>query len=298
VGDHAGVDELRDLGELCRQVCEAVGVVPPRLDEVRRGHWLGIPAGELWLRVGHAGQRDEAERERAAAVGFGALAAGPSTGLVEGDGWVAVGYERLRPVRPTGWSDVGEAVGALAGLPAGAVPFPVRQADQIEWWALDGVAAGLLSAGEADELRGRAEAAAAEGPGPLGEGPAHYDAHPGNVVVTADGPRFVDLETAGRGRRVMDLAVALVEQRRFGATGAFGAAVDAYRRVTAGSGAVGRAVGADPTALPGLAAAALCYEVYAVLWCVEHARLGHDRGEARLRVEGLLRGRPGRWTRQ
>jgi len=295
VGDHAEVD---DLGELCRQVCEAVGVVPPRLDEVRRGHWLGIPAGELWLRVGVAGQRDEAERERAAAVGFGPLAAGPSTGLVEGDGWVAVGYERLRPVRATAWPDVGEAVGALAGLPSGAVPFPVRQADQIERWARDGVTAGVVSAGEAEELRGRAAAAAAEGPGPLGEGPAHYDAHPGNVVVTAGGPRFVDLETAGRGRRVMDLAVAVVEERRFGAAGAFGAAFDAYHRVTAGPGPTGRAVPADPAAVPGLVAAASCYEVYAVLWCVEHARLGHDRGEARLRVEGLLRNRPGRWTRQ
>jgi Ser/Thr protein kinase RdoA (MazF antagonist) len=44
----------------------------------------------------------------------------------------------------------------------------------------------------------------------------HGDAHPGNVVVTAQGPVLVDFDLAGVGLASWDLTVAIVHHRRFG----------------------------------------------------------------------------------
>lgn len=115
-----------------------------------------------------------------------------SHGVVTVTPWVA-------PGRPVGWGELGRLLRALHDVPA-ALPAwtPLRR--------LPSQLAGLPEAGRLLTERAAALEALAACEPVLPAGSLHGDVSPENVLRTAAGPRWIDVDFAGTGPREYDLA--------------------------------------------------------------------------------------------
>lgn len=268
----------------CMEICDEIGLDGGLVADIRSGHWLSFSCGAVWVRCGTADMVAVAEREVDAAAALGPLAAAPRSDVLRTrDGGCAVIWERLQSVRAPAWADVA-ALAARAREATHSRPFDVA-ATAVEWIGR-GVFHRVVSAAEAaalTEMALCAESALAS----AAVGAIHGDAHLGNLVITCEGARYVDLETSCQGPIVYDLAPMEVERRRFGADPQQVCDALELWQATTGDSAV---------ALPDAAA---LYEVWAASWCVNHATTHHASFmEARLRVRSLTLGEMSRWTRQ
>ncbi len=118
---------------------------------------------------------------------------------------------------------------------------------------------------------------------PLGEALIHGDPHVDNVIVTADGPVLVDLESSGVGPASWDLAVLAVGVRRYGTPR------DSWQELLS-------AYGAEPAG-PSFDAMCAVYELEVIAWAAASGdRAPRLAAEARLRLDVLLGRSTRTWT--
>ncbi|MCB9745271.1 MAG: phosphotransferase [Alphaproteobacteria bacterium] len=126
---------------------------------------------------------------------------------------------------------------------------------------------------------------------PLGVGLIHGDVHPKNVLWRGETPVFSDLESAGMGPRSWDLMPMAVHVRRYGlAPARYEAFLRAY-------GLPPEAWDPHAPRWPGYARFCELYELLCVIWTVGTSEETPALlPEARLRLDGWLRGDPRPWT--
>ncbi|WP_409060301.1 phosphotransferase enzyme family protein [Streptomyces sp. SYP-A7185] len=135
------------------------------------------------------------------------------------DGHPVTVWHRLpESVRPAEPRDLAALLRLVHALPAPEFELPRRELlGGVERWLR--LAGDTIDAGDADYLRERRdgfEAAAAALTPRLTPGPIHGDALPRNVLVGAEGPVLVDLETFSADLREHDLVVLALSRDRYG----------------------------------------------------------------------------------
>ncbi|MGW6271010.1 phosphotransferase enzyme family protein [Streptomyces sp. NPDC055060] len=135
------------------------------------------------------------------------------------DGHPVTVWHRLpESVRPAEPRDLAALLRLVHALPAPEFELPRRELlGGVERWLR--LAGDTIDAGDADYLRERRdgfEAAAAALTPRLAPGPIHGDALPRNVLVGAEGPVLVDLETFSADLREHDLVVLALSRDRYG----------------------------------------------------------------------------------
>jgi Ser/Thr protein kinase RdoA (MazF antagonist) len=208
---------------------------PGAPDEVRSlavaaaTHW-GLPTPEL-LRIGMNGiftagdvvvRVGRVTADPASAIALAEVLAGRgvrvpapvrSDAVAAGD-LTATAWERLElvDVEPD-WREVGRMVAAVHGMAHEDVPggYPVPPAESFPWWRFDDLLDEV-----ADELDGAARVGLAAAIDrhrgwwvDVERVVCHGDVHPGNVVVTADGPVLLDWDLLCSGPRGWDHAMLL-----------------------------------------------------------------------------------------
>lgn len=207
-------------------------------------------------------------------------------------------WQRLQPGPTLDSSALGRLTAAVhARCPAAALPADLPPLDpfvEIDHWRArlpDWIPPADRAALAAQTDAARAAWPETRGGCPLGEVLLHGDVHRGNVMWADGAPRFIDIEFGGLGPAAWDLVPAAVGVRRYGADPA------GYRAFAA-------AYGADPDRWSPTAPAwapfeTLCraYELLCAAWTLGTAAIDARReAEARLRLDGLLRGGSGIWT--
>lgn len=135
------------------------------------------------------------------------------------DGHPVTVWHRLpQAVRPAEPRDLAALLRLVHALPAPGFDLPRRELlGGVERWLR--LAGDTIDAEDADYLRERRdgfEAAAAALTPRLAPGPIHGDALPRNVLVGAEGPVLVDLETFSADLREHDLVVMALSRDRYG----------------------------------------------------------------------------------
>ncbi|MEU3742741.1 MULTISPECIES: aminoglycoside phosphotransferase family protein [unclassified Streptomyces] len=135
------------------------------------------------------------------------------------DGHPVTVWHRLpESVRPAEPRDLAALLRLVHALPAPEFELPRRELlGGVERWLR--LAGDAIDVADADYLRERRdgfEAAAAALTPRLAPGPIHGDALPRNVLVGADGPVLVDLETFSADLREHDLVVMALSRDRYG----------------------------------------------------------------------------------
>jgi hypothetical protein len=216
----------------------------------RQWHLNGLPTrvrvgmnaiyavGATVIRVGHVnGEADAAPAlaDRLAAAGIRVPAAARDVVVVDGD-LVASAWERIDAGEvPIDWRAVGAMVRVLHELDPASLPALVSlpRPERFPWWDLD----GLL-----DEVRTELDEAAASALERAIDAHrgwtatdqrvvCHGDVHPGNVVMSADGPVLLDWDLLCSAPPAWDHAPMMTWASRWGgATGEYEAFADGYGR--------------------------------------------------------------------
>lgn len=144
-------------------------------------------------------------------------------GVIEGEGLVATCWQRIEASdRPVDWSEVGRMVRRvhdlrLDDLPAG---YPVPSPVGFPWWDFDAVLADV--AGEIDAVPLAAIRRTVDRHRDwhrlvaIDAVVCHGDVHPGNVLMTADGPVLLDWDLLCRAHRGWDHSMLLTLAERWG----------------------------------------------------------------------------------
>jgi Ser/Thr protein kinase RdoA (MazF antagonist) len=151
---------------------------------VRVGRVTGSPAAAIALAevVGRAGVRVPAPA-RPDAVSDGEL--------------TATAWQRLVPVdEEADWREVGRMVAVVNSLPTGAIPdgYPMPPAESFPWWQFDDLLDDVGDLLDPPAREGIVATVERHRNWTVGVERAvcHGDVHPGNVVMTADGPFLLD----------------------------------------------------------------------------------------------------------
>jgi Ser/Thr protein kinase RdoA (MazF antagonist) len=231
-------------GNAARRAAAHWGLDAP--DLVRMGMNAVFAAGPFVLRV----SRPSAPGEAALALhetlhSFGVAVPRPARADVVTDGDVVVTcWERVVPVAETvDWREVGEIVRRVHSIAPDALPvdYPLASPRDIPWWDF-----GVLLADTADLLDAPARAgidAALERRAGWeqweGDGTnlvvCHGDVHPGNVVMSADGPVLMDWDLLSAAPAGWDHAPLMTWSERWGgAPGIYEAFADGYEQTFRG----------------------------------------------------------------
>ncbi|MFG2648381.1 phosphotransferase enzyme family protein [Streptomyces sp. NPDC048436] len=250
-------------------------------------------SGDSVIKVGRAAPEllDRARRELRVArwledSGVPAVrAAEDEPRLVDGHP-VTVWHRLPQAVRPAEPRDLAALLRLVHALEAPGFELPRRELlGGVERWLR--LAGDAIDVEDADYLRERRdgfEAAAAALTPRLAPGPIHGDALPRNVLVGADGPVLVDLETFSFDLREHDLVVMALSRDRYGVpTEAYDGFVAAY--------------GWDVREWDGCAVLRGARETASCAWVAQHAPTNPKAlAEFRRRVASLRDGDPGvRW---
>lgn len=203
------------------------------------------------------------------------------------DGHPVTVWHRLpEAVRPAEPRDLAALLRLVHALTAPDFELPRRELlGGVERWLR--LAGDAIDTEDADYLRERRdgfEAAAAALPPRLAPGPIHGDALPRNVLVGADGPVLVDLETFSSDLREHDLVVMALSRDRYGLP------ADAYDGFVA-------EYGWDVREWDGCAVLRGARETASCAWVAQHAPTNPKAlAEFRRRVASLRNGDPSvRW---
>ncbi|GAA1895998.1 aminoglycoside phosphotransferase family protein [Streptomyces durmitorensis] len=203
------------------------------------------------------------------------------------DGHPVTVWHRLpQAVRPAEPRDLAALLRLVHALPAPGFELPRRELlGGVERWLR--LAGDAIDVEDADYLRERRdgfEAAASALAPRLAPGPIHGDALPRNVLVGADGPVLVDLETFSADLREHDLVVMALSRDRYGLP------ADAYDGFVA-------EYGWDVREWEGCAVLRGARETASCAWVAQHAPSNPKAlAEFRRRVASLRDGDPAvRW---
>lgn len=272
-----------------------------RVFRVRSSVQVELPEADVVARVeSPAGARNAARQVRAAhfyeARGAPVVRLAHPQPLVFEHGVVTL-WQRLHPVgrdpdeHQLGLGELGQLLRVLherAGPPLDPGLPPINPFDRIG----RDLARPVMDPGQhrLDALRRRYDTLRGRWTGCVRRDPSsdqvlvHGDVHPDNVMVTAEGPCFVDLELAGAGPADWDLAMLTVNNRRYGLA-------------EAGLEAFLAGYGADPRGQDAFELFCQTYELIVVAWALHCADLSPRMlREARVRVATLLGESDAAWT--
>lgn len=166
------------------------------------------------------------------------VAARPDVVVV--DGLSVTCWERLAVSdAPTDWHAVGSMVRTVHRLDATSLPpsVPVPRPSSFPWWDFDELLAGTADAIDVDARRGLEAAVERHRgwEGITGEVVCHGDVHPGNVMMTEQGPVLLDWDLLCWAHPGWDHGPMLTWAARWGGDpGAYEAFADGYGRSLAG----------------------------------------------------------------
>jgi Ser/Thr protein kinase RdoA (MazF antagonist) len=143
--------------------------------------------------------------------------------VADADGFAITGWERVEPIaEPVDWVAIGRAVRRVHSLPVEQVPvgYPVPDPSSFPWWDFDGMLAELSDAIDDAALSGL-RAALRRGAGwqrdiARGAVLCHGDVHPGNVLMTVDGPLLIDWDLLCVANPAWDHAMLATYAERWG----------------------------------------------------------------------------------
>lgn len=193
VVDHAGA-----FAVACT-AAELWELAPPEL--LRHGMNAIYACGEVVLRVGRATAPAAASHDLVTAlIGHGVPTVPPVPGLaVDLDGFAVSAWERVRPVeRPVDWESVGAAIAIAHRLDRSELPesYPTPSPTVLPWWDFDAMLAAVDGHVDAASRAGLSRAiengrwwrSAVSDEAVV----CHGDVHPGNVMMSSDGPLLID----------------------------------------------------------------------------------------------------------
>jgi len=197
----------------------------PHPELLRHGMNAIYGCGDVVIRVGRATGSAESSHELARVLAdHGVPVVTPIAGAaLDLDDGAVTAWERVRPVDgPADWRMIGASVRCIHRLDPVAVPdgHPLPAPTTFPWWDFDTMLAAV--AGHIDEPAleglwstieaGRWWADAVE------EDPVvcHGDVHPGNVLVSADGPLLIDFDLLCRAAPAWDHAMLTTYADRWG----------------------------------------------------------------------------------
>lgn len=177
------------------------GLRPPEL--LRHGMNGIYACGDAVVRVGRATAPASSSHDLADVLAdHGVPVAPPLRGCtVDIDGYAVTAWRRIMAVSaPVDWRAVGAAVARIHRLERSEIPadYPVPAPTAFPWWDFDGLLESIADHIDADALRGLRETvddgrswAASIARGAV---VCHGDVHPGNVLMSADGPVLIDFD--------------------------------------------------------------------------------------------------------
>jgi aminoglycoside phosphotransferase (APT) family kinase protein len=208
---------------LAAHVAAALGLPDPAL--LRIGMNALFTAGEVVIRVGRPSAPASLSIELARALGTAGIpVADPASEEVFVEGELAATCWRRLAVREvaTDWCRVGSIVRSVHELPVERLPagYPVPEPTSFPWWQFDEMMADLgddLDAGARQGLERAIERNRAwRQIDPVASVTCHGDVHPGNVVMTDDGPVLLDWDLMCSAPPGWDHAMLLTLAERWG----------------------------------------------------------------------------------
>jgi hypothetical protein len=217
------VGDVAAATALAVSCCRELGLGQPRL--VRVGMNALFAAGDVIVRVGRPSAPAGLALELADALQAGGIRVPvPAAREVWLDGELAATcWGRIEPATSAlDWEMVGAAVRAVHGLAAGDLPpgYPLPSPAGFPWWDFDGL---IDEVGELLDPAARSglEDAIDRNRGwdafdPAGIVICHGDVHPGNLLMTPDGPVLLDWDLMCRAPAGWDHAMLLTLAERWG----------------------------------------------------------------------------------
>ncbi len=216
----ADVDAAAGLAD---RLARDLGLPSPKL--MRVGMNALFAAGDTVIRVGKPSADPLLSYELANRLTTaGIVVPQPATDrVVAADGMAATGWRAIETVdASTDWAAVGHMVRAVHELGSAVVPdgYPVPSPGSFPWWHFDAVLSDV--AGEIDEVAlGSLRRAVERHRGwdqfdRASTVVCHGDVHPGNVMMSADGPVLLDWDLMCRAPAGWDHAMLLTLAERWG----------------------------------------------------------------------------------
>lgn len=240
------VVDLDAADAVARKLAVEWSLAPPTL--LRRGMNAIYASGDVVLRVGRASAPAAAAHRLAALLLDRGVSIGPPIeGLsVDRDGFAVTGWERIRPAnRAVDWEAVGSTVRRVHEIEPSEIPgdYPVPPPSGFPWWDFDALVAEVANRLDSGALAGLTAAIdRRRGWKAMVDHDAvvcHGDVHPGNVLMTADGPVLIDWDLLCEAHPAWDHAMLTTYADRWGGdAGVYPAFSSGY----------GRDLGDDPVA--------------------------------------------------
>jgi len=182
-----------------------------RPDLLRTGMNAIYTAGRVVIRIGRPTAPATAAIELARTLaGHGVRVPAPVRDDAVTDGTLAAtAWERLTPIDTTAdWTAVGRMVAVVHGIRPDEIPsaYPTPPCESFPWWQLDDLLDELRPVIDEQAFIGLARVVARHRDWSSGvvRVLCHGDVHPGNVLMTADGPALLDWDLLCLGPRGWD----------------------------------------------------------------------------------------------
>ena len=199
---------------LARVAASTWGLDRPEL--LRMGMNATFACGPVVLRISRPTAPPTAAIDLATALaGHGVRVARPVRDDTVTDGDLAVtAWERLVPIDATAdWTEIGRMVAVVHGLSRDDIPaaYPTPPCESFPWWRLDDLLHELRPVIDEQAFIGLARVVARhrDWSTDVDRVVCHGDVHPGNVIMTADGPALLDWDLLCMGPRGWDHAMLL-----------------------------------------------------------------------------------------
>ena len=206
---------------------------------LRRGMNAIYTCGPEVVRVGRATAPAAAAHDVAAVLAdHGVPVATPvADHTMDVDGFAVTGWELIRSsARSIDWASVGAAVARIHRIDPSAIPaaYPLPSPTSFPWWDFDTLIDSVSDRIDAEALAGldRTIRAGRNWRDDVGRGAVvcHGDVHPGNVLMTGDGPVLIDFDLLCHAAPAWDHAMLTTYATRWGG------AADAYPAFARGYG--------------------------------------------------------------
>lgn len=217
------VIDIASAGRVAATVASRWGLAEPTL--LRRGMNAIFECGVEVLRVGRATAPAASSHELAAVLaGHGVPVAAPIDGhTADLDGFAVTGWERVDNVAvPVDWEAVGAAVARIHALAPSDLPgaYPLPSPTTFPWWDFGGLLDEVADRIDAEARAGldRTIEAGRNWRAEVGADAVvcHGDVHPGNVLMTGDGPVLIDFDLLCHAAPAWDHAMLTTYATRWG----------------------------------------------------------------------------------